>query len=124
MLRPRRGQPIDIHPRCHRLTRPIRRVPHRRVKPRWSISIDQRHHPLPQHIKHLQPHPRRGGKLIGNDRGRIKRIGIIRPQPKALGQGRTAQRRQPQRKIARRIGRRLRHRAMLQSRHIKQQHLH
>ena len=117
------AQPVDIHARAHCPTRLIGRVPHRRMNARRPIPIDQRRNPLPQHIENLQAHPPGRGKLIGNDRRGVERIGIILSQRKPLGPPQAAQGRQPQRKMPGPIGCRLRHRPALQRRQIKDQHL-
>ena len=83
---PTRGQPIQIHPGGHRLTSRIRRVPSRRVKTRQPLLIYQRRNPLSQHVEHFQPHRRGHRQLVGNNRRRIERIGIILPQRKRLRQ--------------------------------------
>ena len=80
------AEPIEIDARPHGLPRRIRRVPHRRVEPTRPFSIHQRRYALPQHIEHLQAHMGSNRQLIGNNRGGIERIGIVRPQGKAVRQ--------------------------------------
>ena len=87
------AQPVDIHPRSYGSPRRIRSIPLRRMHPRRLFRIHQRRQTLPQQVKHLQPHMGRCRQLVGYDRGRIERIGVILPQGKMSRQSRPPSRR-------------------------------
>ena len=84
------AQPIDIHPRSHGSSRRIRSIPLHCVHPRRLFRIHQRRQALPQQVEHLQPHMGSRRQLVGNDSGRIKRIGVILPQGKIGRQSRAS----------------------------------
>ena len=85
-MRTRHRQAVEIHPRSRRPPQRIRTIPARHICPGCLLAIHQRRHPLTQEVEHLQPHWRRRGQLIGNERRRIERIGIVLPQPHLLRQ--------------------------------------
>ena len=74
------SQPVEVDPGRHRPTGRIRGVPASRVVAGRLHSVDQRRDALSPDVEDLQPYVSRGRQLEGDDRGRIERIRIIRPQ--------------------------------------------
>ena len=79
-------QAVDVHPCAHRLPGRIGGVPIRGVETGRLLPVNQGGNALSQEVEHLQPHVHRGRQLVRNHRGRVERVGIVRPQLEALQQ--------------------------------------
>ena len=124
LMNPLAPQPVEVDPGGHGAPRGIGGVPTSRVKAGRPLPVDKGRHPLSQDVEDLEPHPGRGRELVGDDGGRIERIGIVMSQLEPLGQSRhaSAQPTERQSEVARLVGRRL-CRLKAQVGQVEQQHL-
>ena len=77
-------QAVEVDPGGHGAPICIRGPPGRGVKAGRTLALHQRGDALAEDVEDLQPHEHCRRQLVGNDRGRIEGVGVVRPQVEPL----------------------------------------
>ena len=78
--------PVQVYTAGNLFAGLIAAVPDQGITPGGLIAVHQLAHPLPQNVENFDGNPLRRWQFIGNRGGRVKGIGVILLQGKALRQ--------------------------------------